>query len=384
MSNPKHGVFTSESVSEGHPDKIADQISDAILDAVLEKDPESKVACECLVKSGMILIAGEMSTDAWVDIEKIARHVVKRIGYHNQSFLGFDADTCAVLQSISQQSPDIAQGVIRKNPALLGAGDQGLMFGYASDETEALMPAPISLAHQLMKRQADCRHQGILPWLGPDAKAQITLRYDNYMPIAIDNVVLSTQHHPDADLKTVREGVMREIIAPILPRDWCKEETKYLINPAGRFVLGGPVADCGLTGRKIIVDTYGGIARHGGGAFSGKDPSKVDRSAAYMARYLAKQVVASGLAKRCEILLTYAIGVPEPTSIHVETFGTGTVEDFIIAKNLRNQFDLTPYGIIQRLDLYRPQYLNTATYGHFGHSKAAHRWENVDQTLSLQ
>lgn len=375
-----HGSFTSESVSAGHPDKMADQLSDAILDAILTQDRHARVACETLIKTGMILIAGEISTNAWVDIEAIARQTVADIGY-TEHHMGFDARTCAVLNAIGKQSPDIARGVDAHNT--IGAGDQGLMFGYACRETDVLMPAPITYAHRLMQRQAQCMHQGLLPWLRPDAKCQLTFHYDRGVPQGIDNVVLSTQHDEGIDTPTLIEAVMETIIKPILPAKWL-HNTRYLINPTGRFVIGGPAGDCGLTGRKIIVDTYGGMARHGGGAFSGKDPTKVDRSAAYMARYMAKNVVAAGLAERCEIQLTYAIGVAKPTSLAVKTFGTGRLDDALLAKRLEAHFDTTPAGIIDTLGLLEPHYLPTAAYGHFGRDDLALRWEQTDQVEALQ
>ena len=369
-------VFASESVSEGHPDKMADQLSDAVLDAILTQDPHARVACECLLKTGLVFVSGEVSTSAWVDIEALVRQVVKHIGYTEEAGFGFSGETCAVINTIGAQSPEIASGVDRSDPKLQGAGDQGLVFGYATDETESYMPAPIAYAHALMRRQAHCRRSGALPWLGPDAKAQVGVRYDeNQQPVGIDHVVLSTQHQGHVNLETVREAVMDEIIRPIFPQEWCDELTQYLINPAGRFVIGGPVGDCGLTGRKIIVDTYGGMARHGGGAFSGKDPSKVDRSAAYMARYIAKNLVSSGLARRCEIQLTYAIGVVEPTSIKVETFGTGKLPDLELSKRITEDYDCTPYGIIQHLDLLQPKYQKTSCYGHFGREEPGFTWE---------
>ncbi len=375
--------FTSESVSEGHPDKVADQVSDAVLDAILLKDPAARVACETMVKTGMTVIAGEISTSAWVDLEEITRKTIVDIGYDN-SDLGFDGATCAVLNAIGKQSGDIAQGVDREDARSQGAGDQGLMFGYASNETAVLMPAPITYAHLLVKRQADVRRSGALPWLRPDAKSQITFRYEDGRPVAVDAVVLSTQHHPDVSEKDLQEGVMEEIIKPILPREWLGADTQYHINPTGRFVIGGPVGDCGLTGRKIIVDTYGGMARHGGGAFSGKDPSKVDRSAAYAARYVAKNVVAAGLADRCEIQLSYAIGVAEPTSVSVETFGTGKVSEEQLGKLIKSHFDLTPFGILEMLDLIRPIYTKTAAYGHFGREDSEFSWERTDRAEILK
>lgn len=376
--------FTSESVSEGHPDKIADQISDAILDAILVQDPKARVACETFVKTGMVIVGGEVSTSAWVDIEDLVRDTVRSIGY-TSSEMGFDGDSCAVLSAIGKQSADIAMGVDREDedPYAQGAGDQGLMFGYASNETDVLMPAPITYAHRLVKRQAHVRKAKELPWLRPDAKSQVTFLYDDKgKPTGIDAVVLSTQHSPDIDQATLREAVMEMIIKPVLPAEWLTKNTKYFINPTGQFVIGGPVGDCGLTGRKIIVDTYGGMARHGGGAFSGKDPSKVDRSAAYAARYVAKNIVAAGLAERCEIQLSYAIGVAEPTSISVETFGTGKVSEAVIDHIVREHFDLRPYGLIQMLDLNRPIYQASAAYGHFGRDEFP--WEAVDKADLLR
>jgi S-adenosylmethionine synthetase len=376
-------LFTSESVSEGHPDKIADQISDAVLDAILKQDPKARVACESYVKTGMVIVGGEISTSAWVDIEELARRTVRDIGY-TSSDMGFDGDSCAVLNAIGKQSPDIAMGVDRKDedPYAQGAGDQGLMFGYASNETDVLMPAPITYAHRLVKRQAHVRKAKELPWLRPDAKSQVTFVYEDGKPVAIDAVVLSTQHGPDIDQATLREAVMELIIKPVLPAEWLTSKTKYFINPTGQFIIGGPMGDCGLTGRKIIVDTYGGMARHGGGAFSGKDPSKVDRSAAYAARYVAKNIVAAGLADRCEIQVSYAIGVAEPTSISVETFGTGKVSEELIDTLVREHFDLRPYGLIQMLDLNRPIYQATAAYGHFGRDEFP--WEATDKADLLR
>lgn len=359
-------LFTSESVSEGHPDKVADQISDAILDAILEQDSKARVACETLVKTGMVIVAGELKTTANIDIEQVVRDTVCNIGY-NSTEVGFDGRYCAFLNALGKQSPDINQGVDKENPEDQGAGDQGLMFGYACDETAVLMPAAITYAHLLVKRQAEARRKGILPFLRPDAKSQVTFVYDNEGKIeSVDTVVLSTQHQEDVSLDTVKEGVMEEIIKKVIPAKYLTEKTKYFINPTGRFVIGGPVGDAGLTGRKIIVDTYGGAARHGGGAFSGKDPSKVDRSAAYAARYAAKNVVAAGLAKRCEIQVSYAIGVAKPVSISVNTFGTGIVADELISDAVSKVFDLRPYGLIKMLDLERPIYKKTAAYGHFG------------------
>ena len=376
-------LFTSESVSEGHPDKIADQISDAVLDAIIGQDKRARVAVETLIKTGMVVIAGEVTTSAWVDLEALVRKTVLRIGY-DSSELGFDGASCAVLNAIGKQSPDIAMGVDRAEEKAQGAGDQGLMFGYASDETDALMPAPIAYAHRLVQRQAAVRRSGALSWLRPDAKSQITLRYENDRPVGIEAVVLSTQHHPDVSLKTLTEGVMEEIVKPVLPKAWIDERTRFHINPTGRFVIGGPVGDCGVTGRKIIVDTYGGFARHGGGAFSGKDPSKVDRSAAYAARYVAKNIVAAGLAQRCELQVSYAIGVAEPTSITVETFGTGTVSRERLTQLVREHFDLTPYGLRQMLDLIRPIYEKTAAYGHFGREEPEFTWERTDRAALLR
>jgi S-adenosylmethionine synthetase len=375
-------LFTSESVSEGHPDKVADQISDAVLDAILTQDPRGRVACETLVKTGVVIVAGEVTTSAWVDIEAIVRKTVLEIGY-DSSDMGFDGASCGVLNVIGKQSPDIAQGVDRKDERKQGAGDQGLMFGFASNETDVLMPAAITLAHRLVERQAKVRKSGKLPWLRPDAKSQVTLRYDNDRPVGIEAVVLSTQHSDDISTRKLREAVMEEILLPVLPKKWLDKRTKYHINPTGRFVIGGPVGDCGLTGRKIIVDTYGGFARHGGGAFSGKDPSKVDRSAAYAARYVAKNVVAAGLADRCEVQVSYAIGVAEPTSIMVDTFGTGKVSREKLTQLVRRHFDLTPYGLREMLDLVRPIYRKTAAYGHFGRKDADFTWERTDKAAAL-
>ena len=374
-------LFTSESVSEGHPDKIADQISDAVLDEILKQDPKARVACETYVKTGMALVGGEITTSAWVDIENLTRQVIADIGY-NHSDMGFDAHSCAVLNAIGKQSPDINQGVDRADPLEQGAGDQGIMFGYATNETDVLMPAPITYAHRLMEQQAKVRKSGKLDWLRPDAKSQLTFIYEDNQIKGIDAVVLSTQHAESVSQKEVYEGVMEEIIKPILPSEWLSQNTKYFINPTGRFVIGGPMGDCGLTGRKIIVDTYGGAARHGGGAFSGKDPSKVDRSAAYAARYVAKNIVAAGLADRCEIQLSYAIGVAEPTSIMVETFGTGKVSNEVLVRLIRENFDLRPYGFIKMLDLIRPIYRETAAYGHFGRSHFP--WEQTDKADALR
>ena len=374
-------LFTSESVSEGHPDKIADQISDAVLDEILKQDPKARVACETYVKTGMALVGGEITTSAWVDIENLTRQVICDIGYKH-SEMGFDGNSCAVLNAIGKQSSDINQGVDRENPLDQGAGDQGIMFGYATNETEVLMPAAITYAHRLMEKQAEVRKSGKLAWLRPDAKSQVTLKYEDNKIVGVDAVVLSTQHSEEVSQKEIYEGVMEEIIKPILPTEWLSQQTKYFINPTGRFVIGGPMGDCGLTGRKIIVDTYGGAARHGGGAFSGKDPSKVDRSAAYAARYVAKNIVAAGLADRCEIQLSYAIGVTEPTSIMVETFGTGKVSNEVLVKLVREFFDLRPYGLIKMLNLIQPIYRQTAAYGHFGREQFP--WEKVDRAEELR
>jgi len=376
-------LFTSESVSEGHPDKVADQISDSILDALLEQDPKARVACETLVKTGMALIAGEITTSANIDYEHVVRNTIKEIGY-NSSEMGFDWETCAVLNGLGKQSPDIAMGVDEGEKKEQGAGDQGLMFGYASNETEVLMPAPITYAHRLVQRQAEVRKNGNLPWLRPDAKSQITFRYKDGKPVGIDAVVLSTQHDPDINQTTLKDAVMDEIIKHVLPGEWLTKDTKYFINPTGRFVIGGPVGDCGLTGRKIIVDSYGGMARHGGGAFSGKDPSKVDRSAAYAGRYVAKNIVAAGLAERCEIQVSYAIGVAEPTSISVDTFGTGEVADQRIVELIREHFELRAGGLVKMLDLLRPIYAKTAAYGHFGREDADFTWEKTDKIDALR
>jgi len=370
--------FTSESVSEGHPDKVADQISDAVLDAILAVDPRVRVACETMVKTGVVIVAGEITTSAWVDVEALVRKTVLDIGY-NHSDMGFDGASCGVINIIGKQSADIAQGVDRKDERKQGAGDQGLMFGYASNETDVLMPAPINLAHRLVKRQAQVRKNGKLPWLRPDAKSQVTLRYENDVPVGVEAVVLSTQHSDDVATRHLREAVMEEILKPVLPAKWVDKRTKYHINPTGRFVIGGPVGDCGLTGRKIIVDTYGGFARHGGGAFSGKDPSKVDRSAAYAARYVAKNIVAAGLAARCEVQVSYAIGVAEPTSIMIQTFGTGKLSDQRLTQIVRAHFDLTPFGLREMLDLARPIYQKTASYGHFGRKEEEFTWERTDK-----
>ena len=379
----KDFLFTSESVSEGHPDKIADQISDAVLDAIIAQDTAARVACETFVKTGMVLVGGEVTTSAWVDIEQITRNVVREVGY-NSSKMGFDWESCAVMSAIGKQSPDIAQGVDRSKQEEQGAGDQGLMFGYATNETPGLMPAPIYYAHQLVRRQAELRKNKTLPWLRPDAKSQITFRYVDDKPVSIRTVVLSTQHDPMVSHADLTEAVIENIIKPTLPTEWIDKDTRFLVNPTGRFVIGGPLGDCGLTGRKIIVDTYGGMARHGGGCFSGKDPSKVDRSAAYACRYVAKNIVASGLADRCEIQVSYAIGVVEPTSIHVETFGTGKISHAEIIKLIEQHFDLRPYGIIKMLDLLKPIYRQTACYGHFGREDINVSWEKTDKTQELQ
>jgi len=377
--------FTSESVSEGHPDKVADQISDAILDGLLAQDPASRVACETMVTTGMVVIAGEITTSAWVDMPQIVRDTIREIGY-NSSDMGFDSQSCAILTSIDKQSADIAQGVNEGSGIDLdqGAGDQGLMFGYATNETEVLMPMPITLAHRLMKRQSEVRKAGRLPWLRPDAKSQVTIEYENKRPKRIDAVVISTQHSPDVDYEDLKAGVMEEIIKPILPTDFIDKNTKYMINPTGRFVIGGPVGDCGLTGRKIIVDTYGGMGSHGGGAFSGKDPSKVDRSSAYMGRYVAKNLVAAEIADEIEVQIAYAIGISQPVSINVNSFGSGRIADGEIKKLILRHFDLRPKAIIQHLDLLRPIYKKTAAYGHFGRERAEFTWENTDKAAALK
>ncbi|MCU5782196.1 S-adenosylmethionine synthetase [Alcanivorax balearicus MACL04] len=377
----EYSIFTSESVSEGHPDKMADQISDAVLDAIIADDPHARVAVETLVKTGMAVVAGEVRTNTYVELEDIVRQVILDIGY-DSSDVGFDGASCAVLNGIGKQSADIAMGVDEADNKDLGAGDQGLMFGYATNETDTLMPAPIYFSHRLVERQAQLRKNGTLPWLRPDAKSQITLRYENGLPVAVEAVVLSTQHSPEIKLSDLREAVLEEIIKPVLPADWLHKDTLYHINPTGNFVIGGPMGDCGLTGRKIIVDTYGGMARHGGGAFSGKDPSKVDRSAAYAGRYVAKNIVAAGLADKCEIQVSYAIGVAEPTSIAINTFGTGKISDDKIAQLVREHFDLRPRGIIEMLDLRRPIYRPTASYGHFG--REGFSWENTDKADVLK
>ncbi|MDO8268745.1 MAG: methionine adenosyltransferase [Moraxellaceae bacterium] len=401
----EYSVFTSESVSEGHPDKMADQISDAILDAIIAQDQYARVACETLVKTGVAIVAGEITTTATIDFEKIIRNVILDIGY-DSSDVCFDGKTCGVLNLIGQQSPDINQGVDRAKPEDQGAGDQGLMFGYATSETDSLMPAPILYSHRLVERQAEARKTGVLPWLRPDAKSQVTFRYENGKPVAVDAVVLSTQHDTDVSNADIEAGVMEEIIRKVLPAEWLTKDTKYFINPTGRFEIGGPMGDCGLTGRKIIVDSYGGMARHGGGAFSGKDPSKVDRSAAYAGRYVAKNIVAAGLAERCEIQVSYAIGVAQPTSISVNTFGTGKVSDEKLIELIRDTFELRPYGLVKQLDLLHPIYRPTASYGHFGrtpheleyayevreggkilqktHKATAFTWERTDKAEELR
>jgi S-adenosylmethionine synthetase len=378
-----YSIFTSESVSEGHPDKMADQISDAILDALLTADRNARVAVETLVKTGMVIVAGEVTTTAHTDVEELIRSVVNDIGY-NHSDIGFDGSLCAVLNAIGKQSPDIAMGVDEKENKEMGAGDQGLMFGYATNETDVLMPAPITYSHRLVKRQAELRKNGKLPWLRPDAKSQVTLRYENGKPVAAEAIVLSTQHSPNISQKEIHEAVFEEIIKPVIPAAWLSNNTRIHINPTGQFIIGGPVGDCGLTGRKIIVDTYGGMARHGGGAFSGKDPSKVDRSAAYAGRYVAKNIVAAGIAERCEIQVSYAIGVAEPTSISINTFGTGKISDEKIVALVREHFDLRPKGLIAMLDLKRPIYRATAAYGHFGREEPNFTWEKTDKAESLK
>ena len=374
-------LFTSESVSQGHPDKMADQISDAVLDALLKEDEGARVACETFIKTGFVLVGGEITTNAWVDVESLTRQVMTNIGYTDSS-IGFDGESCGVLNAIGKQSPDIAQGVDQLDN--LGAGDQGIMFGYATDETDTYMPAPIHFAHKLMRRHADLRHRHVLPWLRPDAKTQVTVRYDNQQPVAIDNIVLSTQHHEQINQNDLQEAVIEEIIRPTIDEKWLFDDTRYWINPTGRFVVGGPMGDTGMTGRKIIVDTYGGMARHGGGAFSGKDPSKVDRSAAYMARYIAKNIVAAGLAKRCEIQLSYAIGVVEPTAIYVDTFGTSEIDNTQLIQAITHVFDLTPRGIINKLDLLKPRYQQVACYGHFGRDDLDLPWEQLDCVDALK
>ncbi|MDF1587555.1 MAG: methionine adenosyltransferase [Gammaproteobacteria bacterium] len=381
MSN--RSIFTSESVSEGHPDKVADQISDAVLDEILRQDPNARVACETLIKTGAAIVAGEITTSAWVDLEDVVRKTITDIGY-NSSEVGFDGQTCAVMSLIGKQSSDIAMGVDRDKPEDQGAGDQGLMFGYASNETDVLMPAAITYAHRLVKRQAEVRKNGTLPWLRPDAKSQITFVYEDGKPVGIDAVVLSTQHNPDISQADIKEAVMEVIIKPTLPEQWITKDTAFHINPTGQFIIGGPVGDCGLTGRKIIVDTYGGMARHGGGAFSGKDPSKVDRSAAYAGRYVAKNIVAAGLADRCEIQVSYAIGVAQPTSISIETFGTGKISSEKLEALVRDHFDLRPVGLVNMLDLIRPIYQATAAYGHFGRENPEFTWERTDLADTLR
>ncbi len=379
----EYATFTSESVSEGHPDKMADQISDAILDSILADDCEARVAVETLVKTGMVVVAGEVTTDTYVDLEDVVRDVVLDIGY-NSSTVGFDGASCAVLNAIGKQSPDIAMGVDEGDEKEQGAGDQGLMFGYATNETDVLMPAPIYYSHRLVERQAELRKHGTLPWLRPDAKSQITLRYEDGKPVAIDAVVLSTQHDEHISQGDIRDAVMDLIIKEVLPEKWLHADTRFHINPTGQFIIGGPVGDCGLTGRKIIVDTYGGAARHGGGAFSGKDPSKVDRSAAYAGRYVAKNIVAAGLAERCEIQVSYAIGVAEPTSISVNTFGTGQVSDQLLSELVREHFELRPKGLVEMLNLKRPIYRQTAAYGHFGRELDDFTWEKTDKAEALR
>ncbi|HBG95039.1 MAG TPA: methionine adenosyltransferase [Chromatiaceae bacterium] len=383
---PNDFLFTSESVSEGHPDKVADQISDAILDNILANDPDpekARVACETLIKTGAVIVAGEISTRHWVDLDSLVRKVVNDIGY-TSSDLGFDGSTCAVMSLIGKQSSDIAQGVDRSKPEEQGAGDQGLMFGYATNETDVLMPAPITYAHRLVERQAEMRKTRMLQWLRPDAKSQVTLSYRDGKAVAVDAVVLSTQHDPDIEYNHLREAVMENIILPVIPREWIHKKTKIHINPTGSFVIGGPAGDCGLTGRKIIVDTYGGVGRHGGGAFSGKDPSKVDRSAAYAARYVAKNIVAAGLADKCEVQLAYAIGIAEPVSIHVDAFGSARIDETRIEALVRAHFDLRPKGIVQMLDLLRPIYRATAANGHFGRSEPEFTWERTDKADALR
>lgn len=388
-----YNVFTSESVSEGHPDKLADQISDAVLDSILTSDPHARVACETMVKTGVAIVGGEISTSAWVDLEDLVRGVIKDVGY-TSSDVGFDGDTCGIINIIGKQSVDIAQGVDRQKPEDQGAGDQGLMFGYASNETEVLMPAPITFAHRLVERQAEARKNGVLPWLRPDAKSQVTCRYENGKVVGIDAVVLSTQHDPDVTQTDLKEALMELVVKNVLPAELLHKGTQFHINPTGKFVIGGPVGDCGLTGRKIIVDTYGGMARHGGGAFSGKDPSKVDRSAAYAGRYVAKNIVAAGLADKCEIQVSYAIGVAQPTSISVNTFGTGKIGDDKIIELVRRHFDLRPYAITNMLDLLHPMYRATAAYGHFGREPrevtvggntfTTFPWEKTDRAATLK
>ena len=376
-------MFTSESVSEGHPDKMADQISDAILDGIISQDKAARVACETLIKTGVVVLGGEISTKAVLDIEEIVRKTIIDIGYSDSS-IGFDGNSCSVMNLLGEQSPDIAQGVDRSDPENQGAGDQGLMFGYATKETDVFMPAPITYSHNLMRKQAEVRKSGTLEWLRPDAKSQVTFIYEDHEPVGIDAVVVSSQHDPDVSMKEIREGVMEEIIKPVLPSEWINGKTKFHINPTGRFEIGGPVGDCGLTGRKIIVDTYGGSARHGGGAFSGKDPSKVDRSAAYACRYVAKNIVAAGLADRCEIQVSYAIGVAEPTSISINSFGTNKIPEEELINLIRENFNLRPYGIVKMLDLLRPIYQATAAYGHFGRDDIDVTWEQIDKAEQLR
>ncbi len=379
----EYSLFTSESVSEGHPDKMADQISDAILDAILADDPDARVAVETMVKTGMAIVAGEVTTSTYVELEDVVRKVILDIGY-DSSTVGFDGASCAVLNAIGKQSPDIAMGVDEGEEKEQGAGDQGLMFGYATNETEVLMPAPIYYSHRLVERQAHLRKDGVLPWLRPDAKSQVTLRYEDGKPVAVDAVVLSTQHDEGISQPDIHEAIMENLIRHVLPAEWLHDDTRIHINPTGQFIIGGPLGDCGLTGRKIIVDTYGGMARHGGGAFSGKDPSKVDRSAAYAGRYVAKNIVAAGLADRCEIQVSYAIGVAEPTSISVNTFGTATVAEERIVDLVREHFDLRPKGLIEMLDLKRPIYTKTAAYGHFGREEPEFTWEKTDKADALR
>jgi S-adenosylmethionine synthetase len=378
----KEYLFTSESVSDGHPDKICDQISDAVLDAIIAQDERARVACETYAKTGMVMVGGEIATNAWVDVEQITRNVIRDIGY-NSSDMGFDWQSCAVMSAIGKQSQDIAQGVDRVAPEDQGAGDQGIMFGYASNETDVLMPAPIHYAHRLMHKHRELRDSGNYNWMRPDAKSQVTFKYVNGKPVSVQTVVLSTQHHQDIAHQDLVDAVIEDLIKPVFPAEWLSNETKYYVNPTGRFVIGGPLGDCGLTGRKIIVDTYGGMARHGGGCFSGKDPSKVDRSAAYACRYVAKNIVAAGLADRCEIQISYAIGVAEPISIHVETFGTGKLPDEEIIALIRDHFDLRPYGIVKMLDLLKPIYRQTAAYGHFGREDIGVSWEKTDKAAVL-
>lgn len=376
-------LFTSESVSEGHPDKVADQISDTVLDAIIADDPQARVACETMVKTGMVIVAGEITTSAWIDLEDLVRDTILDIGY-NSAEVGFDGATCAVLNAIGKQSPDINQGVDREDPESQGAGDQGMMFGYACRETDVLMPAPITYAHRLVKRHSDIRRRGVLPWLRPDAKSQVSFIYENGEPIAVDTIVISSQHDETVSQADIREALMEEVIRPVIPAEWISEKTRYFINPTGKFVIGGPVGDCGLTGRKIIVDTYGGMSRHGGGAFSGKDPSKVDRSAAYACRYVAKNIVAAGLADKCEIQVSYAIGVAEPMSIFIDTFGTGKISEARLVELVRQHFDLRPYGIIKMLNLVQPIYRATAAYGHFGREEDSFTWERTDKADALR